>query len=303
MGNRIFVAVVIMLWATTMSWLLVAKILPPFFSGEPPTHGMIEHDEPVCWEIGCGDHWVGYAVRQAVPGAQSTTEVISRVVLKNIPLRQMAPQWMGSIVEGLGAIQLDSRTRFVLDSFGNLSCFDSKVQLNDLPLVVRVYGSIDGSDLRLRFISGDVSHEVRYPMPKSSTLDGELAPEPKLLQVYVGRSWQTESFSPIRPPNDAIELLRANVVAEESIMHEGEMARTRRIEYRSLSAAGVASDQTLRGEAWVAEDGTVLRHDVYLMNTKLRFERRRAPQMIALANDLLDRETVATLATPGPTSQ
>lgn len=36
MGNRIFVAVVLLLWATTMSWLVFAKILPPFFSGEPP---------------------------------------------------------------------------------------------------------------------------------------------------------------------------------------------------------------------------------------------------------------------------
>ena len=40
MGNRIFVAVVLLLWASTMSWLVVEKILPPFFSGEPPTHGV-----------------------------------------------------------------------------------------------------------------------------------------------------------------------------------------------------------------------------------------------------------------------
>jgi hypothetical protein len=298
MGNRIFVAVVVLLWATTMSWLLVAKILPPFFSGEPPTHGIIELDEPVCWEIACGDRWVGYAVRQAVPGSQSTTEVFSRVVLHDIPLRQMAPQWMGSIVDGLGAIHLDTRTRVVFDSLGSLSCFDSKVQLNDLPLVVRVYGLVDGADLRLRFLSGDVSHEVRYPLPNSSMVDGELAPEPKLLNVYVGRTWQTEMFSPFRPPHDAIELLQAEVAAEESILHDGKLTRTRRIEYRSMSAAGVASEQTLRAEAWVAEDGAVLRHDVYLLNSKLRFERRRDPQMIALAKDLLELDTVATLATP-----
>jgi hypothetical protein len=298
MGNRIFVAVVVLLWATTMSWLLVAKILPPFLPGEPPNHGIIEQDEPVCWEIRCADRWVGYAVRQAVPGAQSTTEVISRVVLKDIPLRQMAPQWMGGIVENLGPIELDTRTRVVLDSLGNLSNFDSKVQLNDLPLVVRVYGLVEGATLRLRFISGDVSHEVHYPLPQSSIVDGELAPEPKLLQVYVGRRWQTEMFSPFRPPVDAIELLQAEVVAEESIFHEGKLTRTRRIEYRSMSAAGVASAETLRAEAWVAEDSTVLRYDVYLLNAKLRFERRLDSQMIALARDLLDLETVATLAIP-----
>ena len=281
-----------------MSWLLVAKILPPFLPGEPPAHGIIDQDEPVCWEIHCADCWVGYAVRQAVPGAQSTTEIISRVVLQDIPLRQMAPQWMGSIVENLGLIQLDTRTRVVLDSLGKLSNFDSKVQLNDLPLVVRVYGMVEGATLRLRFISGDVSHEVHFPLPQTSMIDGELAPEPKLLQVYVGRQWQTEMFSPFRPPIDAIELVQAAVVAEESILYQGELTRTRRIEYRSMSAAGVASNESLRAEAWVAEDGAVLRYDVHLLSTKLRFERRRDPQMIALARDLLDLETVATLATP-----
>ena len=45
MGNRIFVAVVLLLWASTMSWLVVEKILPPFFSGDPPAHGiLVEND-------------------------------------------------------------------------------------------------------------------------------------------------------------------------------------------------------------------------------------------------------------------
>src|SRR5437762_719489 len=58
MGNRIFVGVVVTLWAGTMSWLMVAHILPPFFHGEPPSHGAIIH-EPVCWEIHYGDRVVG----------------------------------------------------------------------------------------------------------------------------------------------------------------------------------------------------------------------------------------------------
>ena len=41
MGNRVFVGVVVMLWAGTMSWLLASRILPPFFHGEPPTHGAL----------------------------------------------------------------------------------------------------------------------------------------------------------------------------------------------------------------------------------------------------------------------
>lgn len=298
MGNRIFVGLVVILWAVTMSWLVVEKILPPFYSGEPPTLGVIEQDEPVCWQIEYDGRAVGIAVRQAVPGAQSTTEIFSRVRLENIPLREMAPQWMSSVVEDLGVICLDVRTGMVLDSLNNLSSFDTRVQLNELPLVVKILGRVDGPKLLLRFISGEVSHEASYPLPSTSMLGGELIPEPKLLQIYVGRRWQTEMFSPFRPPMDSLELLQASVVAEESIICNGRSTRTKRIEYRTMSAAGVDSEHTLRSAAWVADDGSVLRHDLYLMNTRLRFVRRSDPDMIRLAKELLDLDTVATLATP-----
>jgi len=298
MGNRIFVGVVLLLWASTMSWLVVEKILPPFFSGEPPTHGVLTEKEPVCWQIEYDGRRLGYAVRQAVPGAQSTTEIYSRMLLEDVPLQEMAPQWMSSIVDDLGPIRLDSRMRIVLDSFGTFSLFDVKVRLNDLPLVVKIFGKVVGPDLVLNFVSGHVSHEVSFPFPSTNQLDGELTPEPKLLQIYVGRRWQVELFSLFRPPNDSITLLQAEVVAEVSIHQANHKIRAKRIEYRDLSSAGVAADHTLRAVVWVADDGTVLRQDVFLMNTKLRFERRTDPKAIRLASNLLDLDAVATLTTP-----
>jgi hypothetical protein len=298
MGNRIFVAVVLLLWATTMSWLVVEKILPPFFSGEPPAHGVLREKLPVCWEIECNGEHVGYAVRQAVPGAQSTTEIHSRVLLRDIPIKEMAPQWMSSIVNDLGAIRLDTRTRMVLDSFGTLSSFDTKVQLNDLPMMVKIFGRVDGPELNVKFVSSGVSHEQSFPLPHTKQLDGELIPEPKLLQIYVGRKWQVEMFSLFRPPSDALTLLQAEAVAEETIRQESGMVRAKRIEYRDLSAAGVAADHTLRAAVWVSDDGTVLRQDFYLVNTKLRFERRSDTKALRMAAKLLDLETVATLTTP-----
>ena len=139
---------------------------------------------------------------------------------------------------------------------------------------------------------------MHYPLPTSSLLDGELIPDPKLLQIYVGRRWQTEMFSPFRPPGDSMELLQAEVVGEEPVNYDGETVRARRIEYRTLSAAGVASEQTLRSSVWVDEEGFVVRHDVYLINTKLRFDRRDSEPMLAMARKLLDLETVATMVAP-----
>jgi hypothetical protein len=298
MGNRIFVGVVVLLWAGTMSWLMVARILPPFFNGEPPAHGIVQRDEPVCWEIQYSGRPVGYAVSQAVPGALDTTEVHSRVLLERISIRELAPQWMGSLVRGLGKITLDTRTALVLDSFGNLSSFSTKVRLNDMPLVMKVLGRVEDAELRIKIQSGEIAHEVSYPVPTGSLTANELIPEAKLLHVYVGRKWQQEVFSPFRPPTNSMEIMQAEVVEEGNIERNGESMLARRIEFRSLSAAGVAADNTLRAVVWVAEDGTVLRQDVYLMNAKLRFERRVEPEMLELADKLLELETVATLATP-----
>jgi hypothetical protein len=296
MGNRIFVGVVVVLWAGTMSWLMVARILPPFFHGEPPTHGKRLKDEPVCWQIEYRDERVGYAVSQAVPGALNTTEVHSRVLLEKIGIRDLAPQWMGGLVRGMGKISVDTRTRMVLDSLGNLSNFETKVRLNDLPLMMRVLGRVDGPELRLRIQSGEIMHEMIYPVPSQMLLTNELIPEPKMLQVYVGRKWQQEVFSPFRSPNNSLEILQAEVVEEGPMEHNGSTIVARKIEFRSLTAAGVSADNTLRAVIWVSEDGTVLRQDIYLMSAKLRFDRRTEQSMLDLAHNLLDLETVATLA-------
>ena len=299
MGNRIFVGVVLLLWAGTMSWLMVARILPPFFHGEPPTQGKLIRDEPICWRIEYAGRQVGYAVSQAVSGASDTTELHSRVLLEEISIRELAPQWMGSLVRGLGKISLDTRTVMVLDSLGNLSSFDTKVRLNDLPLVMKVQGRVNDAELRLKIQSGEVMHEMSYPVPTQPLLANELVPEPKLLQVYVGRKWQQEIFSPFRPPNSSMEIVQAEVVEEGLVeQHGAASVPARKIELRSLSAAGVSAKNTLRAVIWVGEDGTVLRQDIYLMSARLRFERSTSPEMLELAGKLLELDTVATLSTP-----
>lgn len=297
MGNRIFVALVLLLWVSTMSWLMVARILPPFFQGEPPTHGILASKEPMCWQIQFGDRQVGYAVSQIVPGALDTTEIYSRVLLERIELRQFAPQWMESLVRSMGEVSFDTRTRLVLDSLGSLSRFDTTVKINDMPIVMKVVGRVEGPDLKLRIQSGGISHEASYPVANTAWMSSELMPEPKLLQVYVGRKWQQEVFSPFRPPNSSLELIQAEVVEEGLIEHRHERVNARKIEMRTITGAGVASDNTLRSVMWVSDDGTVLRQDVYMINsTNLRFERCSEPPMIELAGKLLDLENFATIA-------
>jgi len=295
MGNRIFVAVVILLWTGTMSWLMVARILPPFFHGEPPEHATLAEHEPNCWQIEFGGQRVGDAVSQAVPGALGATEIHSRVILEGIELRKLWPFQVGSLIHGLSTIHLDTRTRLAFDSLGRLSYFDTKIQLTDVPLVMNVHGRVDGAQLKVTLQSGETMHELHFPVPSGALLANELLPESKLLDVTVGRKWQQEAFSPFK---GSLEIIQAEVVAECHIEQRGERKRARRIEYRGLSSSGVAEDNTLRSVVWVAEDGTVLRQDLLLMSATLRFERRSDPRMIERARGLLDLETVATLRTP-----
>ncbi len=295
MGNRIFVGVVVMLWAGTMSWLMVTRILPPFFQGDPPAHGKLIRSEPTCWEIFVGSRSIGHAVSQAIPGALGTTEIHSRVTLKGIEVKELAPQWLGGLVKTLGNVALDTRSTFVLDALGDLSYFKTNVHLNDLPIVMRVTGKVEGAELKLKVQSGDVTHEVVYPAPSKSQLTSELVPDPKLLQVYVGRKWQQEIYSPFRPPGNSLQIMQAEVVEERDIDHRGKRIHARKIEYRNLSSAGVSNDNALHAIVWVAEDGLVLRQEVQLMEAKLRFERCTEPSELKMAADLLNIDSVATV--------
>jgi hypothetical protein len=300
MGNRIFVAAVILLWTGTMSWLMVARILPPFFNGQRPTQAPLVEKEPNCWRIAFRGQKVGYAVSQTVPGAFGTSEVHSRVLLEGIELRRLWPFQVGSLIHGLSTIRLDMRTRIMLDSLGSLSTFHTKVQLTDVPMVLNVYGRVEGAELKVELHSGETTHQMIFPVPTNALAANELFPESKLMAVELGRRWQQEVFSPFKT---SLEIVQAEVVSEGTIELDGERVNARRIEYRSLSSSGVAADNTLRSVVWVGDDGTVLRQDLHLMSTVLRFERRSEPRMIEFAGKLLDLKTYATMDTPQPTSR
>ena len=166
MGNRIFVGVVVLLWAGTMSWLMVARILPPFFHGEPPAHGgprqgragllgnrISGRADRLCREPGGS----GRAGHDRNPQPRPARE---ESAFASSPRNGWAA-WCA----GWARSRVDTRTRLVLDSLGNLSSFETKVRLNDLPLVMRVLGRVDGPELRLKIQSGEITHEMSYPVP------------------------------------------------------------------------------------------------------------------------------------------
>jgi hypothetical protein len=71
--------------------------------------------------------------------------------------------------------------------------------------------------------------------------------------------------------------------------------KARRVEYRWLSGAGISADNRLRANMWVAEDGMVLRPDMYFMNVRLRFERLSDQGATDIAAKHLDLASEATV--------
>ncbi|QDU88699.1 hypothetical protein Pla175_20800 [Pirellulimonas nuda] len=297
MGNRIFSSVVILSWGCSMAWLMTAKIMPAFGNGEPP-HGGSGAQIPVAWSIEIAGHPCGTAVTQSVAGIQDTTEVHSRVILNELPLPAIAPEWMSSLVGKLGEVSLDMRTKTTLDPLKKLSSFETNVDLNDVPDVVRMYGKVLKGSLRLQIRTGELSRTSQYPWPNEALLGGELTPEPQLLQAYVGRTWKREVYSPFASPHNPVELLEAEVVEETKISFNGELTAVRLIVYRSMSSAGVSSEDRIRAKLWVGEDGRVLRQEVRLMKTRLRFDRLPNAKAKRLASEKLELATRSAVNQP-----
>lgn len=274
MANRIFISAVVVFWLSSMTWLVTDRILPSFFGGQPPVMQAYEDGEAVAWEV----QWKGFTVGQAasvrLPGAGGSTDLFNRVVLEEFPVMQLAPSWIRATIGDLGKMTFDVLTRVEFDPLGTFSSFNSRISLNDMPSVMKMTGRIEGSYLRLKVRSNEFSHSTKIYLPNSEALSEALFPDAKLPYMHVGRSWQEKVYSPFRSPSDPVELVQVEVQEIENIEHHGEHRRVMRVEYRAVVGSGIPEQAKIQGVSWVdPKTGDVLRRDVYLGDSKLRFER------------------------------
>jgi len=292
MANRIFVLAVVVLWLSSMSWLVIERILPSFYAGEPPIEQAYETGKAVAWQVQWKGKSVGRSASVRLSGVGGTTDLYNRVLLTDFPLMELAPTWMRTVIGPLGDITFDAHTRIEIDALGNFSAFNSRISINDLPSVLIISGRVEDSLLQLRVRSGDISYTTPIYLPDSKSLNEVLFPDAKLPQMYVGRSWQEKIYSPFHSPSNPVELVQAEVVSVEAIQYGDEMRKTLRIEYRTMSRSGIPQEARLQAESWVEQSsGNVLRRDVYLGDSKLRFTRlvnEAAKEVgLKLLNDLI----------------
>jgi hypothetical protein len=288
MGNRIFVCAVIALWLGSMSWLAFDKVLPSYHDGDAPIAAGFEPDVPVAWKVSWGSQPVGHAVSLRTEGMQHTTNIHSRIVLKDVPLLDLVPVLMREVVGDIGSMTFDARTLLEFDALGGFSRFESSVSINNVPGILKLVGKVRESFLELDVKFGDMVYKPRAPIPDRGVLSEALFPDAKLPYLYVGRRWQQEVYNPFRSPSSPVETINAEVTGIESIEFGDSNKRVMRVEFRSPPAPGIPEDARLQAEAWVAGDGMVVRQDVHLANSHLRFERLPAKEAAKIGRRLFD---------------
>jgi hypothetical protein len=288
MANRVFVCAVIILWLGSMSWLMIDKILPSLHEGEPPLAAGFEPGVPVAWKVSWGDRDVGYAASKRTPGVLGTTNLENRVILEDVPLLDLVPALMRRVVGDIGSMKFDARTMLEFDSLDNFSKFESRVAINEVSSVLELDGKVNGAFLDVKVKFGDVQYEPKVPIANQAALSEALFPDAKLPYLYVGRRWSEEIYNPFHAPNAPIETVDVEVTGIETLSMDEENHRVMRVEFSSPPAPGVPEDARLQAIAWVRQsDGVVLRQDVLISTSRLRFDRLSDEEALEQGNKLL----------------
>lgn len=289
MANRVFVCAVIVLWLGSMSWLMVDKILPSLHEGEPPLAAGFEPGVPVAWKVCWGDREVGYAASKRTPGVLGTTNLENRVVLEDVPLLDLVPALMRRVVGEIGSMKFDARTTLEFDSLDNFSKFQSNVKINEVSSVLELHGKVNGAFLDINVKFGDAHFEPKVPIANQAALSEALFPDAKLPYLYVGRRWSEEIYNPFHAPSAPIETVDVEVTGVETLSIDDENHRVLRVEFSSPPAPGVPEEARLQAIAWVRQsDGIVLRQDVLISTSRLRFDRLPEAEAIKQGSRLLD---------------
>ncbi|MAT71451.1 MAG: hypothetical protein CMJ58_18235 [Planctomycetaceae bacterium] len=290
MANRIFVGAVVLLWVGSMSWLIIDKVVPSYFGGPPPAAGGFEVGKPVGWRVEWAGREVGRACSVRLPGAAGTSDIHNRVLLDEVPLLDLAPGWMRTVVGDIGDLKFDAATRLEFDSLNNFASFESRVKINEIPDVLRMTGRMNGSYLQLKIRSGELSYPASIPIANDSALSEALFPDAKLPYMYVGKAWHEEVYHPFRSPSQPVETIEVEVVGEEILEKGDESIRVFRVDYRGEASPGIPEEARLQAVAWVTPDtGLVVRQDVYVGQSKLRFVRLSEEEAVDLSRELLER--------------
>ncbi len=209
MGSRWFNLTIVLVWLSTTTWLLVAKIVPPLRRGEPPNYRSMYSEQAsdtpayVGWEMSLNGRSLGYAVIILTKKMNGdVTEVESRIHFDHIPLEELSPAWMKAVLHST-VVPTDNLKMFVnsrlsIDKLGYLSEFRSDLRVAGFPDTVTIRGTINGTVLKIKVTSGDIEYPFDTYLPSDALVADELSPQLCLTGLHVGQEWTVPVFSPLR---------------------------------------------------------------------------------------------------------
>jgi hypothetical protein len=281
MHNQWFNFAVLVLWLTMMSWLISQKVLPALLVGDPPNYPTIlaaQRQQPVVgWLMLWNGERLGWALTRTKPLPHELTEIDSRIHFDQLPIGDMAPDWLRSMFQPLGQMRsklpMDTVSTLVFDPLGRLCRFESAVQFQPKVDALKVKGSIDGGTLSLIARAGEFAYETEMPMPGKTMLTDSLSPQVRLPGLREGQRWTVEVYSPFRPPNSPREILQAEVEGRQPVRWEGRIVHAWLVVYRSDPGAAISPTEETRGRLWVHPDGTVIKQEARFFNATMTLTR------------------------------
>ncbi|OHB86416.1 MAG: hypothetical protein A2V98_08475 [Planctomycetes bacterium RBG_16_64_12] len=298
MNSMWFNVAVVLLWVATMSWLISQKVVPSLLVGEPPSYRTIveaKQEEPlVGWSMTWNDRRVGWALDTTRPLANGMTEVRSLVHFDDLPLEEMTPGWLRSMLLPDGGadlrLEIEAKSKLTFDPLQRPSEFESSVGFQGMDDVIKVRGTLDGAQLKLSVHAGDITYDRELDLPREALLNDALSPQSKLPGLTRGQTWKVEIYSPLRPPHNPMEVLQATVEGTEPVVWGRRVVDAWLVVYRADPGAGTANARSSRGRLWVRRDGTVLKQEVTVFDSAMTFVRLSDGDAAALAEAAGDWE-------------
>lgn len=290
MESRWFNTLVILVWLTTTTWLVVAKVVPPLKRGDPPNYRSMyaaETDDgkpapAVGWEMSIDGKPLGWAVTHlnttsSVNLSDQVTKVISCIHFERIPLEELSPAWMRALVHGAitpaDNLSMDAYSELTIDPLGHLSQFLSVLRVADMPNAIRIRGKVQASMLKTTVETDKWIYPWETYLPSDALVADELSPQARLSGLHVGQEWTVPVFSPLRDPRSPVEVLQAQVESSDFLMWQDRAVPVDLVVYRADSGSAISSTREPRVRLWVSGDGTVLKQEVSMLTSKIQFVR------------------------------
>jgi hypothetical protein len=294
MSSRWFNIAVVVLWATTMGWLVKEKVLPPLVVGDPPSYIEIvkaqNREPPVAWEVFLNGRRIGWALTETRRQKTDLTEIHGRAHFDTLPIAAVIPGWLQPLSRLIGKpvqdLQMDGRSELLIDPFGRLLRFESTVRLEPWNEMVSMRGMVEGGQLQFVVRSGELSFNYEVPLPPKALLSDALSPQSCLPGLHVGQKWSVPIFNPLWPTTGPIEVIRATVEGTQPILWNGGIEDAWLVVYRRDLGSNPGESQKPQGSLWVRRDGAVLRQEVVLSSSTIQFVRMSDREAASLVDSI-----------------